>query len=67
MAIDQQRVRNVLRNDARFIDIDVVDVINNVDATALAGICWLDNPYILLALMLFELLVVVIKIAEFIR
>ena len=45
----------------------IVYVINNIDTTALAGICRLYNPHIFLTLMLLQLLVVVVKITKFVR
>lgn len=66
MAINKQWVRDILRNNAGLIHIHIVDIIHDVNTTALAGIGWLDNPYILLALVLLQLLIVVIEITEFI-
>lgn len=62
--VDEQRVRDVLRNDARFVHVHIVDIIDNVDASALARVGWLDDPNVLLALVLLQLLVVVVKVAE---
>lgn len=66
VAINKQWVRDILRNNAGLIHIHIVDIIHDVNTTALAGIGWLDNPYILLALVLLQLLIVVIEITEFI-
>ena len=66
MSIDQKRIRNVFWNDTSLIDVHVVNVVNDVDATALASIGWLDNPDILLALVLLEFLVVIIEVTEFV-
>lgn len=64
MPIDQQWVRNILRNDGCLVHVDIVDVVNQIDAPALAIVSRLDDPDVLLALVLLELLVVIIKIAE---
>lgn len=66
MAINKQWVRDILRNNAGLIHIHIVDIIHDVNTTALTGIGWLDNPYILLALVLLQFLIVVIEITEFI-
>ena len=66
MTIDEERVCDVLRNNAGLIHIYIVYVINDVDATALAGICRLHNPYVFLTLMLLQLLVVVVEVAKFV-
>ena len=47
MTIDKKWVRDVFRNDTGLIHIHVINVIDNVNATALASIGWFDNPYIL--------------------
>lgn len=65
MAVDQQRVRNVLADHGGLIHVDVVDVVNNVDALALAVVRGLDDPHVLLAFVLLQLLVVVVEVAEF--
>ena len=66
MAVDKQRVRDVLRDDTSLVYVDIVDVITDIDTTALAGIGWLDNPHIFLALMLFQLLIMVIEVSKLI-
>ena len=65
VAVDQQRVRNVLADHGGLIHVDVVDVVNNVDALALAVVRGLDDPHVLLAFVLLQLLVVVVEVAEF--
>ena len=64
VSVDQQRVSDILRNDACLVDVDVVDVIYKVDAAALAGVCRFDDPNVFLAFVLLQLLVVVIKVSE---
>ena len=66
MAVDQQRIRDVLADDAGFVDIDIVDIIYQVYAFTLTGICWLYNPNVLFAFVLLQLLVVVVKVTELI-
>ena len=67
MTIDKEWVCDVFRNDAGFIHIYIINVINDVDTAALTGICRLNNPHIFLTLMLLQFLVVVVEIAKFVR
>ena len=53
MTVDEQRIRNVARNDASLIDIELVNVFNDVDTAALRCVGWLNNPKISLRLILF--------------
>lgn len=66
MTIDQQGVRDVLRNDAGLVNVNVVDVVHDIDASTLACVRRLHNPNVLLALMLLELLIVVVEVAKLI-
>ena len=52
MTIDKERVCDVFRNNAGLIHIYIVNIIDNIDATALTGICRLHDPHVFLALML---------------
>ena len=52
VSVYEQRVRYVFADDARFVDIYVVDVVDQVNAFALARVGWFHNPHILLALVL---------------
>ena len=67
MAIDEQRVGDVLADDTCLVNVDIVDVIHNINAFALARVGRFYNPNIFLALMLFQLLIVVVKVAKFFR
>ena len=67
VAVNQQRICDVLADNRGLIHVDVVDIVHNVDATALASVCWLHNPNVLLGLMLLELLVMIVEISELIR
>lgn len=67
MPVDQQRIRDVLADHAGFVHVHIVDVVDDVDAAALARVGWLDDPNILLRLVLLQLLVVVVEITEFLR
>lgn len=64
MTVDEERVCNVLRNNRSFVNIYVVDIIHQVNTFALTGVCGLDDPDILLAFMLLQLLVVIVKVTE---
>lgn len=64
VSIDEQWICNVLRDDTRLVHIHIIDVIDDVDASALTGIRWFDNPNILFAFMLLQLLIMVVKVAE---
>ena len=66
MSVDQERVGDVLADHAGFVHIHVVDIVNQVDSFALTGVCGLDNPNVFLALMLLQLLIVIVKVAELI-
>jgi len=66
VSIDQQRVLNVARDNCQLVNIDVVDVIDDVNTTALRRVSRLDNPHIALWLSLAKFLVVGMEIMEFI-
>lgn len=53
VSIDQQRIRDILRYHRSLVHIHIIDVINQEDAIALAGVRRLNNPHILLTFMLF--------------
>lgn len=67
MPVDQQRVGNIARNDREFIHIHIVYVINQLDTSPLSRISWLHDPNVLLAIMLLQLLVMLVKLTELIR
>jgi len=67
VTIDEQWIGDVLRDDTRLVYIHIIDVIDDVDASTLARICWFDNPHILFAFMLLQLLIMVVKVAELVR
>ena len=52
VSIDQKWIRNVFANNTCLVHIDVIDVINQIDALALTRVSWFDDPNILLGLML---------------
>jgi hypothetical protein len=64
MTVDQQWVSNILTNNRRFINIHIINIVYQIDSFALTGVCWLDDPHILFAFVLFQLLVMIIKISE---
>ena len=67
MPIDKQRVCNILANNRCLVHINIIDVVNDVNALALALVCRFDDPNILLTLRLFKFLVVVVKVAKLFR
>jgi hypothetical protein len=67
VTIDQKRVCHVTRYDRSVVHIHIVDVVNNVDTLALAGVGRLNDPYILLRVMLLEFLVMSVEISKLIR
>ena len=66
MTVNQQWVGNVLADDTSFIDIDIVNIIDKIDTSSLARICRFHDPDILLALVLLEFLVVIVKVTKLI-
>lgn len=67
MSIDQERVSNVPRNDRSIINIDIINVIYYINALALTRVGWLDDPNILLRVVLLKLLIVSVEVTELIR
>jgi hypothetical protein len=65
--IDQEGVSNVSTDDRCVIHVDIIDIIYNIDTFALRRVGWLHYPDILLGVMLFQLLIMRVEIAEFIR
>ena len=66
MAIYEERVSHVPRNNRGIIDIDVIDIVDDIDALALAGVSGFNYPDILFGIILFNFLIMGIKIPEFI-
>ena len=66
MAIDQEWVGNVFGDNTCFIDIDIVDIVDDIYAASLTCVGWLHNPNIFLAFMLLQFLVMVIKVTKLI-
>lgn len=66
VSVNKEGVRNILADYTCFINIDVVNVVHDLDSTSLTCIRWFQNPYILLALVLFQLLVMIVKVCKFI-
>ena len=67
VTVNQQWVGDVLADNTCLVDIHVVDVIHKIDTPALAGVCRLHDPDIFLALVLFQLLIVVVEVTKLIR
>ena len=66
MTVNQQWIGNVLADDASFINIDIVNIIDKIDTSSLAGVCRFHDPDIFLALVLLEFLVVIVKVTKLI-
>lgn len=66
MAIDQQWIGDIPRYYGQFIYIDIVYVIDQRDASALSCVGWLYDPNILLAIVLLQLLIMLVKLTELI-
>jgi hypothetical protein len=66
MTVNQERIGDILGNNTGFVDVDVVYVIYNLDTTTLTPTGGLENPNIFLWFVLLELLIVIVKISEFI-
>jgi hypothetical protein len=67
VSVDEEWVRDILADHACLVHIHVIDVVHEIDAFALARVCWLDDPNVLLAFVLLELLVMIVEITELIR
>ena len=48
MSIDQKRVGDVSGDDTQLVDVHVVDVVDQSDASALCCVGWLEDPDVLL-------------------
>ena len=48
VTVDQQRVRDVLADHRGLVHINVIDIINQIDAFTLARVCWFYYPHIFL-------------------
>lgn len=66
MSVDKKGICDVSRDDRGVIHIHIIDVVHDVDTLTLAGIRWLDDPNILLRVMLLQLLVMSIEVSKFI-
>ena len=67
MTIDQKRVCDVLGNVRGLVNVHIVDVVHEINTPSLASVSRLHNPNILLAFMLLQFLVMVVKVAKFVR
>lgn len=66
MTIDQKRVRYIARYNWKLINVNIVDIVYQLNSSALCRICGLNNPNILFGVMLLQLLVVFVKLSEFV-
>lgn len=67
MTVNQQRVCYISWDNRKFIDIHIVDVIDKSNTSTLSSISRLNDPNVLLWIMLFQLLIVLIKFSKLIR
>lgn len=66
MSIYQQGICDISWDNRKLINVHIVDIINQSDTFTLCCVSWLYNPNVLFAVMLFQLLVVLIELSEFI-
>lgn len=66
MTINQKRVRYIATDNRKLINIHIIDIVNQLDTSTLSSICGLDNPNILFGVVLLQLLVVFVKLSEFV-
>lgn len=66
VSVDEERVRDVARNDRSVIDVELLERLNQVDATTARRVCWFDDPHVALRLRLAELQVVLMEVVELI-
>lgn len=59
VAVDEQRVGHVPRNDAELVHVEVVDIIDNVNSSTSARVARLHDPDISARIRLLQLMVVI--------
>ena len=64
MPIYQERVRDVARDHGHLVDVQLCNVLNNMDSSALRRVCWLDDPGVTLWLGHFQSLVVSVEVMK---
>jgi hypothetical protein len=67
MAINQKWVRDVLADHRRLIHINVIYIVNDVNALTLAIVGRFDDPNVFLTLRLLQFLVMIVKVTKFFR
>lgn len=67
MAINQERIGDVSRDDRGFINVHVVDVVYEEDTSSLGCVSWFNNPHVLLAVVLLQFLIMSIEVSKFVR
>mmetsp|Transcript_9983 Transcript_9983/g.15087 ORF Transcript_9983/g.15087 Transcript_9983/m.15087 type:complete len:281 (+) Transcript_9983:1693-2535(+) len=65
--VDQQGVRDVPRDDAQLVNVQVIDVVDYVDATASTRVAGLHDPNIAARVRLLQFLVVTKEVSVLIR
>ena len=66
VAINEQWVRNILANYWCLVNVYIVYVVDEINSLALTTVGRLYDPNILLAFVLFQLLVMIVKVSELI-
>lgn len=64
MAIDQQRIGDVARDHRQIVILQVVQVVNDVDTSSSAEVCWFHYPQIFLGLFLLEEIEVRVELSQ---
>jgi len=64
--VDKQRVRNVARDNRHLVNVQLVQVFNDVNASTTGRVSRLHNPDVALRLCLLQLLVVRVEVVEFV-
>ena len=67
MAVDQEGIRDIAANDGGFIDVELVKRLNDVNAAALRGVRWLDDPDVALRFGLSQFLIVGVEVMKLLR
>ena len=66
VAVDEERVGNIPRNDREIVNIDLCNVINDVNAASSRHVSGLDDPQVALGILILKLLEMIVEVAEFI-
>jgi len=64
MPVNKQWVGDIPGYNRQFVHVDIVNIVDELDSSALSSVRWLHDPDVFLAVVLFQLLVVLIELAE---